>query len=61
MIKSTLKEIKDENNYSYLISIDGGINGETIKLVNKYLDLVVVGSYILKSENYLEKIDSIMK
>ena len=55
-----LKELKDKNGYSYLISIDGGINGETIKFVNKYLDLVVVGSYILKSENYLEKINSIM-
>lgn len=56
-----LKELKDENNYSYLINIDGGINGETIKFVRDYLDLVVVGSYILKSDNCEKAVDSIMK
>ena len=56
-----LKELKDENNYSYLISIDGGINGETIKYVKDYLDLVVVGSYILKSDDKNKAIKSIME
>ncbi|MCM1130623.1 MAG: ribulose-phosphate 3-epimerase [Roseburia sp.] len=51
-----LKQQKEENKYSYLISIDGGINNETIQRVEPYLDLAVVGSYITASKNPLENI-----
>ncbi|MDE6407882.1 MAG: ribulose-phosphate 3-epimerase [Anaeroplasmataceae bacterium] len=51
-----LKEWKEERNYSYLISIDGGINDLTLNKVEPYLDLVVVGSYITASKNPLENI-----
>lgn len=44
-----LKLWKKENNYDYLLSIDGGINGQTINSVKEYLDWAVVGSYILCS------------
>lgn len=42
---NNLYEIREKNNYKYLIEVDGGINNETIKLVSK-ADICVVGSYI---------------
>ncbi len=54
-----LKELKDKNNYSYLISIDGGISNQTINYVSNYLDLAVVGSYITAANNPLENIKKI--
>lgn len=51
-----LKEVKDKNNYSFLISVDGGINDKTINDVSKYTDLVVVGSYITKADNIIDNI-----
>jgi len=48
-----LKEQKTKNNYNYLISVDGGINDETIKLVSS--DIAVVGSFITNGD-YKENI-----
>lgn len=45
-----------ENHYSVLIEVDGGINEDTIDLL-KDVDIAVVGSYIIKSDNYDEKIE----
>lgn len=53
-----LKKLREDNNYNYTISIDGGINNETIKNV-KNVDYVICGSYICMSDNYQEKIDSL--
>lgn len=53
-----LIKIRQENNLNFKISMDGGINEETIKLV-KDLDIVVSGSYICKSNNYEEKIKTL--
>lgn len=40
-----LKEIREEHGYSYLISVDGGINTETARLVTaKGADILVSGS-----------------
>ena len=52
-----LKELKENNNYDYLINIDGGINGETAPLISKYVDLAVSGSYICNAANPNERID----
>jgi ribulose-phosphate 3-epimerase len=53
----TLKELREANNYHYIISIDGGINGDTVKLAREAgVDMVVSGSYVCKSEDYNEKI-----
>ena len=41
-------------NKNIIISVDGGINNETVKLVNT--DMVVSGSYVCMSDNYEEKI-----
>ena len=46
-----LMEMKKNNNYSYLVSIDGGVNSDTIKDINT--DIVVVGSF-LTNGNYLD-------
>lgn len=37
--------------YHYLISVDGGINANTIDKVAPYCDLVVSGSYITKAQD----------
>lgn len=46
-----LYDLRKENNYNYLINIDGGINDKTIELVKDYIDMAVVGSYITKASD----------
>ena len=55
-----LKKIIDENNYNIKIEVDGGINDKTITKLNG-VDIVVVGSYIIKSDNYYSSIEKIIK
>ena len=52
-----LKELREENNYSYLINIDGGIKDQTAPLISPYVDLAVSGSYVCNAENPKERID----
>ena len=54
---NNLKEIREKNNYNYLIEVDGGINDET-KEQAKNADILVVGSFITKG-NYEEQINKI--
>ncbi len=43
---------RKNNNLNYLISVDGGINDKTYKLVRDAgVDLAVMGSYLFKQEN----------
>ena len=49
-----LYNLRKENNYNYLINIDGGINDKTITLVKDYIDMAVVGSYITKAADKVE-------
>jgi len=53
-----LNTLREENNYNYLISIDGGINNETIKKV-KNVDFIISGSFICMSDDYQEKINEL--
>lgn len=53
-----LNQLRKENNYNYVIEVDGGINAETIHLCNK-ADILVVGSYITKSDDYQIQIDKL--
>jgi len=46
-----LYELKLENNYKFLIEVDGGINDTNIKLL-KQADIVVVGNFLTKDDNY---------
>ena len=50
-----LKDYKLNNGLNYLISVDGGINGDTVKLIRN-ADIVVSGSFITKN-NYEESIN----
>lgn len=52
-----LIEIRKNNNLSFVINVDGGINSETIKLLNeKEIDMIVSGSFICHSNNFNERI-----
>lgn len=51
---------RDDNNLSYLIEVDGGINDSTIKLVRD-VDIVVAGSFITSSDNYQGQIYKLKK
>ncbi len=53
-----LKKLREDNGYEYIISIDGGINQDTIKKVQD-CDMVVSGSYICLSDDYQKQIASL--
>lgn len=55
-----LKQIKKLNS-KILISVDGGINDNTIKDVKQYVDMAVSGSYICMSDNYNKQIINLKK
>lgn len=55
-----LKQIKKLNS-KILISVDGGINDNTIKNVKQYVDMAVSGSYICMSDNYNKQIINLKK
>ncbi len=49
-----LYDYRINNNLSYKIEVDGGINDKTIKIIKK-ADIAVVGSFITSSSNYKEQ------
>ncbi len=51
-----IKELKGEN---VLISVDGGINDETINYVKDDVDICVSGSFICLSDDYEKQIDKL--
>lgn len=53
-----LYELRTQNNYNFIIEVDGGINNITKDKV-KNADILVVGSYITNSENYEEQIQKL--
>ena len=54
-----IEEIKSLNK-DLLVSIDGGINDQTVKHC-KNADIIVVGSYITNNDNYQEQINKLKK
>ena len=47
-----LKELREKNNYNYLIEIDGGLNNNTAVLAKEAgCDIIVVGTYLFNSED----------
>ena len=53
---------RKENKLKYLIEVDGGINFLTAPLViEKGVDVMVVGSYLFNSDNMKECVDSLLK
>lgn len=53
-----LKELIGDRNI--LIEVDGGINNETIQKLGG-VDIAVVGSYIVRGDNYYERIEELLK
>lgn len=49
-----LKVIRDINNYNYVIEVDGGVNIDTKEYCNS-ADILVVGSYITSSDDYINR------
>ena len=57
-----LKDLKEQNNYNYLISVDGGINGDSSKIVSETgADVVVAGTYLFKSPDIKERIEALLE
>lgn len=55
-----LVDFRKENNLDFVIEVDGGINEKTSLLVKeKGVDILVAGSYILKSDNFKERIEKL--
>ena len=52
------KELFDSYHVSPVINVDGGVTDKTISMC-KDADMVVAGSYIMKSDNFQEKISSL--
>ena len=57
---SKIEKIKKIINNNIMIEVDGGINNNTIKEINN-IDIAVVGSYIIKSNNYNNQINNLIK
>lgn len=56
---AVIKEIIDDNKYNIDLEVDGGINEETIKQVQPYIDTAVSGSYICMSEDMEKQINKL--
>ncbi len=57
-LKKIRKYITD-NKLKVIVNVDGGINNTTINKVNKYVDMVVSGSYITNSNDFQENINNL--
>lgn len=53
-----LKALIKEYNFNVVINVDGGVNGDTVKMC-KNCDIVTSGSYVIKSDDFQEKISSL--
>ena len=52
-----LKDMKEKNNYQYIIEVDGGINKDTAMLVKEVgCEAVVAGTYLFKNENFVKAV-----
>jgi len=55
-----LNEYRTKNNLNFIISVDGGINKDTVTYIKDVgVDMIVSGSYICNSDNFNEKISSL--
>lgn len=54
-----LVQIKKDYKANFLISVDGGITDETLKMIDAELDVVVSGSFICQSSDYNKQIEKL--
>lgn len=65
-IESTIKKINEAKNLikayklDIIVSVDGGVNDKTIELCKKS-DMVVSGSYVILSDDYQKRINSLRR
>ena len=58
----TLKSLKLQHKYNYLIEVDGGINDESLPKVKEAgIEVIVAGTYVFKNPNRKEVIEKITK
>ena len=57
-IKEVRKLLEEYNLDNILISVDGGVNDRTVNYCRES-DIVVAGSYVINSNNFQEKIDTL--
>ena len=55
-----IKKIIAKNKYNIKIEVDGGIDDKSITMLDG-VDIAVVGSYIIKSDNYSSRINKLLK
>ena len=53
-----LADLREQYNYHYKISFDGGVNNKTRKLLNG-LDIIVSGSYVCEKDDFQEAINTL--
>lgn len=57
---SKLAKLREDNNYCYLIEVDGGINESTAKLCRQAgVDVLVAGSFVFNSDDCTKAIESL--
>ena len=56
---NNLKKLISKNNSNTLIEVDGGINDKTITKLDN-VDIAVVGSYVINSDNYYNQIENLL-
>ena len=56
-----LNKYRIEHNLIYSITIDGGINEDTLTKVRRYIDTAVAGSYICQSLDYSVQVNKLKK
>ncbi len=54
-----IKKLITTNKAKVTISVDGGINSETVKEIKENVNLIVSGSYITSGDDFQEKINSL--
>lgn len=55
-----LKKLRVNKLYHYEISIDGGINDQTINLIKDDVDIVCVGSYVTMQKDYQQAVEKLL-
>lgn len=56
----SLTYLRDTHEYHYMVSVDGGINAQTVQLVKEAnVDMIVVGSFITNHSDYQSQIDQL--
>ena len=64
-IEDTIPRLEEIRKYiskeklNLILSVDGGINNETIEKVKPYVDMVVSGSYVTNSDSFQHQINSL--